>query len=688
MQIQVSANFKKMTIKAILSIVLFIAVYLILLLLAIGLTFLCGIFGIAIISSKPSFLTLMLGLGLLSIGILILIFLLKFLFKKHVIDRSHLIEISKKQEPELFEFIAKIVKEINTDFPKKIYVSADVNASVFYDSSFWSMFFPIKKNLQIGLGLVNTVSQNEFKAILAHEFGHFSQRTMRVGTYVYNVNKIIFNMLYDNESYAALAQKWANVNSYLTLFVSAAFKITQGIQGVLRKVYEIVNLSYMGLSREMEFHADEVAANVAGSKPLITSLLRMNLADSSYNTILNFYNNKITDCKKTQNIYIQQQFVLNFIANEHELPIEDNLPLVTTEYLSRYNKSKFNATDQWASHPSTEDRVKALNKLNINKNNSENAYASSLFSDMNTLQKRTTEQLFSTVTYNNTISNIEDNDFIEEFTTEYKKNSFSNLFNNYYDNKSPSRLELENIENSTNGINFNELFDNRAVDWVYTSISLESDINILNQVANKNYKIKSFDYDGNKYSQKDSTYLIPKLEKQLQEIKEKIKDNDQNIYTYFLSLASKSNKEKDLKLRYQAFLTIDKENETKFDIYIKLMNASNFINHTNTFDIIEQNIITLKDVETSFKKHVKDMLEMEIFQSELTSDMKESFLKYISEDWTYFYRPKYDDDTLNILFSALNNFHILLSKSYFKVKKDLLNYFEELKESHIQLPHN
>ena len=49
----------------------------------------------------------------------------------------------------LFSLIEEIVVKVNTDFPKKIYLSTEVNAAVFYDSSFWSMFFPIKKNLLI-----------------------------------------------------------------------------------------------------------------------------------------------------------------------------------------------------------------------------------------------------------------------------------------------------------------------------------------------------------------------------------------------------------------------------------------------------------------------------------------------------------------------------------------------------------
>lgn len=678
--IRVSDNFKKMTIKAILSIVSFILIYVLLIGFAIGLTILSGYAGIMLIAAKPMIITFMIGAGLVSIGILILIFLIKFLFMKHLVDRSHLIEITKEQEPKLFEFINEIVKEVKTDFPKKIYLSSDVNASVFYDSSFWSMVLPIKKNLQIGLGLINSISTSEFKAILSHEFGHFSQRTMKVGSYVYNVNKIIYNMLYDNKSYDELAQTWASVSSYFVFFVGAAVKIVHGIQWVLKKVYEVVNLTYMGLSREMEFHADEVAANIAGSKSLITSLLRMDLADSSYTTVLNFYNNKIADSIKTKNIYPQQQFVMNFLADEIELPIVNNLPQVSINHLSRYNKSKLKIENNWASHPSTEDRVRELNRLNIEKANTDEKSASNLFSNISDLQTEVTTKLFSNVKYKGSLINKENEQFIEEYTKEYRTNSFSKFFNCYFDNKNPAQIDIEKITTATPTIAFksSSLFNTDAVDLIYTSISIEGDINTLNQINTEDYNIKIFDYDGRKYSILDSGRIIKELEKELKEIKEKISENDINIYKYFLSLAVKHDKENELKLHYQTFSKIDKDNEKCYDIFAKMVKASNFIYETASFEKINQCMVVLKKLEIDFKNQLKYLLEEEVFQSELTSEIKESFGKYTSRDWTYFNKPEYDNTALDILFASMNGFQFAVSKTYLKGKKDLLEYLEAL----------
>lgn len=144
-KVTISPEFKKNTIGAILSILLFIIVYISLLALSVILTLFCGYIGYSIMTISFHLKTLLLGIAVIGIGILIFIFLVKFFFKKKTIDNSNLIEITQEEEPDLFLFINDIIKEVKTKFPKKIYVSEDVNASVFYDSTFWSMFLPVKK---------------------------------------------------------------------------------------------------------------------------------------------------------------------------------------------------------------------------------------------------------------------------------------------------------------------------------------------------------------------------------------------------------------------------------------------------------------------------------------------------------------------------------------------------------------
>lgn len=250
-----SLPFKKQVSKVIVSIILFFVVYVLLLLAATVLAVSCFYFGITIIIAVPKFLTLVLGFGLIAVGISLLFFLIKFIFSVSKNENAARALVTEEEQPDLFAFIRKVTEETKTPFPKKIYLSDAVNASVFYNSSFWSMILPVKKNLEIGLGLVNSINISEFKAVMAHEFGHFSQRSMKLGSFTYNVNRVIYNMLYENTSYTKFLQTWGSLHGLLSLFAGITAKVAQGIQWILKQMYQVINKNYLGLSREMEFHA-------------------------------------------------------------------------------------------------------------------------------------------------------------------------------------------------------------------------------------------------------------------------------------------------------------------------------------------------------------------------------------------------------------------------------------------------
>jgi len=145
MNVQVSPGFRIMAGKAVFSIVLFVLVYLLILTSAIALSVLCVMTGFSLLAVSPNLVSFAVGIGLAGMSFLLLVFLFKFLFKKHTTDLSHLTEITRNQEPELFAFVEEIVREVNTEFLKKIFLSTDVNASVVYDYGFSSIFLQLKK---------------------------------------------------------------------------------------------------------------------------------------------------------------------------------------------------------------------------------------------------------------------------------------------------------------------------------------------------------------------------------------------------------------------------------------------------------------------------------------------------------------------------------------------------------------
>src|SRR5215207_9126479 len=136
----ISPEFRKEAIRSIFAIAGFIVVYLLLFALSIGLVAISVYGGISVIIMRPAFYTLLIGGGLIGFGVMIFVFLIKFLFATSREEESDSIEITAKEQPLLFETIYDLARETAAPIPRKVFLSADVNACVFYQSSFWSLF--------------------------------------------------------------------------------------------------------------------------------------------------------------------------------------------------------------------------------------------------------------------------------------------------------------------------------------------------------------------------------------------------------------------------------------------------------------------------------------------------------------------------------------------------------------------
>ena len=121
-------------------------------------------------------------------------FLALFMLKALVFVRrgkpGAMIELTRADHPRLFAFLDQVAADARAPRPHRVFVSPEVNAAVFYDLTVLNLLWPSRKNLVIGLGVVNTLNLSELKAVLAHEFGHFAQRSMAVGRWVYTAQQI------------------------------------------------------------------------------------------------------------------------------------------------------------------------------------------------------------------------------------------------------------------------------------------------------------------------------------------------------------------------------------------------------------------------------------------------------------------------------------------------------------------
>ncbi|MBO9594903.1 MAG: M48 family metalloprotease [Niabella sp.] len=685
--IELTDDFRRRTRQAILAIIAFILVYLLLVILGLGFAVACVYAAIELVARIPRFLTVMLGIGLAALGVFVLMFLFKFMFSAKKTDRAHLLQIDHNEEPELFEMIDTIVAGVATLPPKKVYLSSEVNAAVFYDSSFWSMFLPVQKNLQIGLGLVNTVSKDELKAILAHEFGHFSQRTMKVGSYVYNVNQIIFNLLYENNSYNSLMQKWSNASGYFTIFVAIGVKIVGGIQWVLGKMYQVVNLSHLGLSREMEYHADAIAATVTGAAPLQNALWRMDLSDYAFSAVLRFYEQKIAENTRSSNIYREQDYISRFQARAEGINFEHGLPMITAAHRTKFNKSRLKLNNQWASHPTTEERVARMNAMKPGNMHYDHTPANAMIKRLDYYQEYFTDQIFQQVAYTAPVAHYSLKAFETDYSRDYQANTFDPVFRSYYDNKNIDVFDTGAIGAAQQADT--DFFGDEKVDWVYTATALKNDLEVLTQISGNQLQVKTFDYDGVKYKKADAEVLQEQLKRDLDTIHQRIGENDHNIYRQLLFVAEQQGRSADIKEAYRCLFAYDQSFDDRLETCRNIWNRLAFIYEGTPYSVIQSNFEQLKPIEQEFKAQLRTLLEDPLFEAARTGEIDSTLSKYLENELPYYVVDHYDDAVLKLLIDSLNHYGFLTERSYFILKQRLLQKQAELlypREAGIVIP--
>lgn len=628
-----AASFRTQAIKVIGAIFLFCFVYLLLLVLAVGLAAACISAGIYLIISLPKFITLLIGLGIVGLGVMVIVFLVKFIFAKQSGDRPERVQVFENEHPALFAFIRQLTKDTNTPMPKKIFLVPDVNAAVFYNSSFWSMFLPVKKNLEIGLGLVNVLNLSEFKMVLAHEFGHFSQSSMKLGSYVFTMNKAIYNMLYQNDGYDKALQGWANIHGIFAIMASITVWIARGIQKILQAMYGVINLQYMSLSREMEFHADAVAVSVTGSGIATSAMRRIEYVGHGMNYCINKTGELAGKNAAFQNMFEMQREVNLYFAQVNTVEVENGLPRISNEYLASFTSSRLKYKDQWATHPSIDEREERFAAAGV-ENTPDQRSPWILFNDPKALEERMTQHYFA-INYPD-VEVKEKKDaatMIRELQAYNALYQFPADFNEFYDNRTFLKIEEERKVQIPGS--FAELYAPTVISRVKRYFHNQMDLAYLKAIERKELNVKYFQFDQSHYNRKETDKVIADLEREVNEGREWLMDMDHAAYFFHRQ------QDAGLSALYDEIIALQEEKTAFEAVTEKITQRISYLYQVQQFTLegLQSELGTLKDEERPFKEHLEKLLKSgivspavdETFEADVNTFI-ESAISYIVDD--------------------------------------------------------
>ena len=152
--------------------------------------------------------------------------------------------LTAANEPALFKVLNEVARDTGQAMPAEVYLVNDVNAFVMERGGV--MGVGARRVMGLGLPLLQAVTVQELKAVVAHEFGHYHAGDVKIGPWIYKTRAAIGRAIHQlDESVLQKLFIW-----YGNMFL----RVTHAI------------------SRRQEFIADEVAANAAGAAAMAAAL--------------------------------------------------------------------------------------------------------------------------------------------------------------------------------------------------------------------------------------------------------------------------------------------------------------------------------------------------------------------------------------------------------------------------------
>ncbi len=209
-------------------------------------------------------------------------------------------KIKTNDYPELFHIINEVTENLHLSPIEQVYISPDATAAVFVQPQLRNILFKPKRNLVIGMGFLTQMDDDEIRAVLFHEFGHYVQTEMKSSLSVYTIGQF-------SRSFAVIKDMkkdstWQlQLKSQLLLFTYFTIWTCNRI-----------NKEYSQLAKQMEYEADDVAVNHVGAATMQRALLHAACIRYNYEVLQWGLQQLQPQNIQVDNIYLALHFIGNY----------------------------------------------------------------------------------------------------------------------------------------------------------------------------------------------------------------------------------------------------------------------------------------------------------------------------------------------------------------------------------------
>jgi len=323
-------------------------IYIAITLLSGAMTFWVAVEGFSWLADNPGYARLIgFAAGLLG-SVLLTIFLLRPLVA--TIDHGpQPVRLDPTREPILFDLVDRVTDAVGAPMPDEILVDSDANASARLTHGAFSKGL----TLTIGMPLIYGLDLQSLTGVLAHEFGHFTQRVgMRSSSLVHQINYWFYRQVHERDNWDRFVERWLETeNVVLTLAAVLAQIGSFLVRLLLHLLSMLAALFSYSLSREMEFDADRYEIGLVGSAAYAKTALAMRTLGAGHHMAVADVSMAFDSDRKIENLpRLAAQISANFSDQERQAIMAE---------VDEVNASVFDT------HPSDKARIRKAKEMNM-----------------------------------------------------------------------------------------------------------------------------------------------------------------------------------------------------------------------------------------------------------------------------------------------------------------------------------
>lgn len=230
--------------------------------------------------------------------------------------------LTEEEHPELFALLRDVAERSSQEMPADVYLIGDVNAWVMQRGGFAGI--GSRRVMGLGLPIMQTMTIPQFRAMVAHEFGHYYGGDTQLGPLIYRTREAMGRTIENLSAHGFLHQPFLWYGKFY-------LRVTQAI------------------SRAQELAADRLAATIAGPRAAAGALMAAHGAAVAYGT------------------YWSQE-VVPLLGSGFRPPIASGFSHFVDHFKEAVRQAvdhelREGKVDEFNSHPPLRERVDALKSL-------------------------------------------------------------------------------------------------------------------------------------------------------------------------------------------------------------------------------------------------------------------------------------------------------------------------------------